>query len=73
LSGGGTLDALTIEEGLQERWETFGHNITYSDWSVDGSTLVCTRCHIQVQVHVNDLGGWWTSGRDLDKECDEQA
>jgi len=72
MTGGGQLDALTIEEGLQERWETYGHNIAYLTMHYsDGSTLVCTRCHIQVQVHVNDLGGWWTSGRDLDKECSD--
>jgi hypothetical protein len=65
-----TLDATTIEEGLQERWETFGHTIAYLNMHYrDGSTLVCSRCRVEVQVHVNDLGGWWLSNHQLDKEC----
>ncbi len=64
-----TLDALTIEEGLQERWERHGHNIAYYAIAADDSTLYCTKCQVKVQVHVNSLGGWWTSSRDLDKEC----
>ena len=65
-----TLDATTIEVGLQERWETFGHTITYLTMRYrDGSTLVCSRCRIEVQVHVNELGGWWLSNHQLDKPC----
>ena len=66
----GQLDSLTIEEHLEDRWEAFGHNITYLTMHYrDGSTLICGRCRVEVQVHVNDLGGWWLSSRDLDKEC----
>lgn len=65
-----TLDATTIEEGLQERWERHGHDIGYRYMhSCDGSTLMCSQCRVEVQVHVNDLGGWWLSNHDLDKEC----
>ena len=67
-----TLDATTIEEGLQERWETFSHDVTYLNMRYrDGSTLICSRCHLQVQVHVNDLGGWWLSNHQLDRLCEE--
>ena len=64
-----TLDATTIEEGLQERWERYGHNIAYLTMLTNDSALWCVDCHLQVQVHVNDLGGWWLSNHDLDKEC----
>ncbi len=65
-----TLDALTIEEGLQERWEQHGHNISYLILRThDGSTLHCTRCGKMVQVHVNDLGGWWIDKQHLDRPC----
>jgi len=64
-----TLDALTIEAGLQERFELQGHTITYGAMSRNGSTLVCVDCRVEVELCVNDLGGWWTSSRDLDKPC----
>lgn len=65
----GQLDSLTIEIGLEERWEALGHTIAYHTMLPNNSTLHCTNCHIQVTVHVNSLGGWWLSNYDLDKEC----
>ncbi len=64
-----TLDALTIEAGLQERWEQHGHNVTYKYWSVDGSILMCGDCRLEVELHVNDLGGWWIDKQHLDRPC----
>ncbi len=63
------LDSLTIEIGLENRYQRQGHTIAYTSMHRDGSVLRCTVCGKSVELRVNDLGGWWTSNRDLDKEC----
>ena len=64
------LDSLTIEIGLENRYQRQGHTIAYKTMHRDGSILRCTVCDRSVELRVNDLGGWWTSNRDLDKECE---
>jgi len=65
----GQLDALTIEEGLQERYEQQRHNIVYVTVFDTGSVLGCTRCGWMVQVTVNELGGWRLTNNILDTLC----
>ena len=69
MSGGGQLDSLTIEIGLEERYQRQGHTVAYKTMHRDGSILRCVDCGLEVELSVNDLGGWWTSNRDLDQPC----
>ena len=63
------LDSLTLDITFEKRYELKGHTIAYKSMHRDGSILRCTECGRSVELRVNDLGGWWTSNRDLDKEC----
>ncbi len=62
------LDSLTIEMALENRFQRQGHTIAYTSMHGEGSILCCTVCDNRVELVVDD-GGWWTSNRDLDKEC----
>ena len=66
------LDSLTLDITFEKRYELKGHQIVYQSMHRDGSVLRCTVCGRSVELRVNDLGGWWTSNRDLDKECEDQ-
>lgn len=64
-----TLDVLTIETRLVDRWKRQGHDPRYVEVTENGSTWGCSKCGHEVSMTMTRLGGWWISGRDLDKEC----
>ena len=64
-----TMTPTDIDVGLEERYELQRHDIVYVTIWDHGSVLGCTRCHTQVTVTVNDMGGWRLSNDELDKLC----
>ena len=64
------MNSTGIENTLQTRWETLGHDIAYLSMGQNRSELGCVKCLKYATVET-DRGNWLVTNRTLDSACPE--